>query len=1816
VSAFFQTPQRVRRESEIKDINKVKSIRIGLSSSEDILAKSHGEVKNPETIDYKTHKPKFDGLFCERIFGPTKDYECNCGKFRGIKHKGVVCDRCGVEVIQSKVRRSRLGHIKLEMPVAHIWFSKGVPSRMAALIDMHTKVMEQVLYYEKYLVVEPGNSPYLGWRALHDLKPLEVLSEEEFHSAEEEYGPIDASMGAEAIRRVLENLDLESLCESLREIIRTSKSEQKRSKAVKRLKIAQDFLRSGNRPEWMILETLPVIPPDLRPLVPLDGGRFATSDLNDLYRRVINRNNRLRRLKEVHAPEVIIRNEKRMLQEAVDALLDNGRRGRPVKGSNNRPLKSLSDMLKGKGGRFRQNLLGKRVDYSGRSVIVCGPNLKFHECGLPKKMALELFEPFIIHHLEKLEYVNTIRSAKRMIEREHPVVYDVLERVIRDHPVLLNRAPTLHRLGIQAFMPKLVEGNAIQLHPLTCAAFNADFDGDQMAVHVPLSREAREEARALMLSSRNILKPSSGQPIATPSQDIVLGCYYLTKVDTTLTRGEPRKFASPEQAMQAFDHGLIKLQEEVNVRFTTYEEVEIIGEDQETGRPLARSLGIRMFIGEEPMPGCDLADPGDLQCERQLLLQKTEFIRTTVGRIYFNEILAPELRFVNQLMTSKNLSKLVTRSFNGIGLGRTSHMLDRVKDLGFQFAKYSGLSIALSDMVVPETKQAIIEKARSRVSEIQKQHESGATTEIERYNKVIDCWIKATEDIRQDMMQSLEKNQDGFNSLFMMKDSGARGSDAQIGQLSGIRGLMNKPMKKLTGGVGEIIESPIESNFKEGLTVLEYFISTHGARKGLADTALKTAEAGYLTRRLVDVAQDVIVIEDDCGTISGMEVASIKEGAQVIESLRDRILGRCALDTIRNPLLPDRVIIKAGRKLNKEDIEQIHRCGFENRYPINSLLVVDKSGKMTAPPEEINLRDIDWWEMEAPQELFDLLLGRTLLEDVKDTYNILVKAGDEITEAAAEDIERCGVDRVKIRSVLCCETPRGVCVKCYGRDLARGRMVQLGEASGVIAAQSIGEPGTQLTLRTFHIGGTTSRIVSESAYYANLKEGEIGAVRYINVDAEKKGNDLISVGRNGKLIVAFAGQRALIEGRIEINCEKTIEDRNGRLVVLMEGGELQITGRKKEVTQKVRLPYGVRLEQGLKNKSTVKAGDLLVTRTPWSRPLIATGQGVVQFSDVVNLGDSETFEGRQFGDRPTVRILNKKGGDIIEEFALTPRAKVLVKEGEKIEPGDFVAELPLPVISQHEGKVRYLGIAEGRTIQQRLDPVTGNLTSIVTQADEHNVPRIAIIGRKGEVVTTYHLPIGCEIRVKDGQDVFKGDLLAQSENLRQVEVIPVGANLQAKDGQTIENTGAKRPVLATWDPYQVPIIATQSGRVAFRDIELGVTVRQQREMPGRIPGAEGDEAAEQLIVMEQKEDKHPSIEILQGKSKGEAAIESLPSGALIVVKDGQEVTRGDTLAKIPRESFKSRDVTGGLPRVEEIFEARRPKPKDLAIIARVSGWVKIPRPGHQEDEQPILDKLGKKRKRGTRLMAIVDSEGHVLESYEVDIGKRLIRNDGEWVNVGDKLVDGSLDPHEYLEVMGEKRCMEYLLNEVQEVYRLQGVSINDKHLEIIIRQMMNKVSIIDPGDTDLLPEDVVDRFVVMAENRRATAAGGRPAKFQANLLGITKASLGTESFISAASFQETTRVLTAAAIAGKEDRLLGLKENVIMGHLIPAGTGKAAFRALRISDADRESVRRTESEILPTPPDLEEALDQGVIDLNEIESMEEMEIAEDLGDGE
>jgi DNA-directed RNA polymerase subunit beta' len=1620
----LQTPAAKRREDEVRDINKIRAIRITLASPETIRSWSYGEVKNPETIDYKTYKPKTDGLFCERIFGPTRDYECACGKFKGIKHRGVVCDRCGVEVTQSKVRRTRLGSIELEMPVAHIWFAKGVPSLMALLLDVSVKSLERVLYYEEYIVLDPGSTE-LGY--------MDIISEREYARLREEYGgDFRVGMGAEAIQEILRNLDLDVLADDLRRDIREGKSKQRIKRNIKRLKVVEDFRSSGNRTEWMILEVMPVIPPDLRPLVPLDGGRFATSDLNDLYRRVINRNNRLRRLKEVRAPEVIIRNEKRMLQEAVDALLDNGRRGRPVKGSNNRPLKSLSDMLKGKQGRFRQNLLGKRVDYSGRSVIVCGPNLKYNECGLPKQMALELFEPFIIRRLEELDEVTTIRSAKRKIERGDPEVFDVLEEVIQDHPVLLNRAPTLHRMGIQAFQPKLVEGKAIRLHPMTCTAFNADFDGDQMAVHVPLSQEAQEECRNLMLAQHNILGPADGKPIATPTQDVVLGCYYLTKIRYPIDGQTPKRFTDTREALIAHEQGALHLQEEIEVRIK----------------------GIRN--------------------------------RTTVGRIIFNEALPDLLKYVNRTMDKKSLSALVLSCYNEYGKERTAQLLDALKDLGYYYAKQAGISIGLSDMIVPQRKQQLLMDARKDVQVVMEQFEKGAITDIERYNKVIDRWIHTTDAIAEEMMKELQADNQGFNPIFIMADSGARGSKQQIRQLAGMRGLMSKPMKKLTGGIGEIIESPIESNFKEGLTVLEYFISTHGARKGLADTALKTAEAGYLTRRLVDVAQDMIVTQDDCGTLNGMEVSAIKEGDHIIESLEDRVLGRTAQEDIINPL----------------------------------------------------------------------------------NNNVIVHRNEEIDETAAKLIGQCGIESVFIRSVTACESPRGVCAKCYGRDLARRELVRIGEAIGIVAAQSIGEPGTQLTLRTFHIGGTTSRILEESEIrirrnddgHGGLRDGESGIIKYINLRmVTNRLGEKIAINTVGRPIMLRSGIKCPVVSSknplVKFHNLETIDIGKFSIVTKAGGSIILTNSRGKEQANFPYIPAGARLF--VKEGDKISHEDPIASWDPLVVPLFTLIDGKVSY---INFTEKDLLKD---GDRRYLpysindaQIAVSKGKNE-ERYILQPGHHIAVNDGDSVKVGDTLAFHPTPTIAASEGKIRYRDIVEGSTVRRILDPVSNSLKSVISDYSGERIPRIVIVDRNENVLEEHTLPAGSVLIAEDGADVLNGVILAQTDQVvdqfRQVGTgIPLGANIIVSDSEEVERKGnffyrtsgkkEQTNVITRWDPYFRAEIAASDGKCKFEQIIEGVTMRRQR--------SEGSGTA-QMIIMEHREDKHPTI-VIQHKGQHHE-YHPLPSGAHIIVSDGDDIKAGDILAKIPRETFKSRDVTGGLPRVEEIFEARRPKQRELAIITRIDGWVRLPQPDEIDEE--IEKHLERKRRRGTRLILITDKNGEILSVHEVDAGKQVIVNDGDWVSTGDKLVDGSIDPHEYLEVMGERMTQQYLINEVQEVYRLQGVGINDKHIEIIVRQMMRKVTITDAGDTMFLQDDDVDRYLVQRENERVIKQGGKPAQFKPRLLGITKASLGTESFISAASFQETTRVLTQAAISGRMDHLLGLKENVIMGHLIPAGTG-------------------------------------------------------------
>ena len=1340
------------------------AIRISVASPDRIREWSHGEVKKPETINYRTFKPERDGLFCAKIFGPVKDFECNCGKYKRMKHRGVVCEKCGVEVIPSNVRRERLGHIELATPVAHIWFLRSLPSRIGAMMDMTLKELERVLYYENYIVLDPKET---------DFKEGEVINEEKYQKGMEKWGfdGFTVSMGAEAIREMLKRIDLEKVSGILRAEMKKTASDAKKKRIAKRLKVVEAFLNSGNKPEWMILEVIPVLPPDLRPLVPLDGGRFATSDLNDLYRRVINRNNRLKRLMELNAPDIIIRNEKRMLQEAVDALFDNGRRGRIITGQNKRPLKSLSDMIKGKGGRFRQNLLGKRVDYSGRSVIVIGPDLRLHQCGLPKKMALELFKPFIYQKLEEHGYATTIKSAKKMLEKERPEVWDVLDEVIKEHPVMLNRAPTLHRLGIQAFEPILIEGKAIQLHPLVCTAFNADFDGDQMAVHVPLSIEAQVEARVLMMSTNNILSPAHGKPIIVPTQDIVLGLYYLTR-NRPGVKGEGKIFGSTDEVRAAYDATEAHLQAAIKVK----------------------------------MDGV--------------------LVDTTVGRIIVKEILPPSIKFeeINKVMDKKRLADLIDICYRRSGSKETVILADRLKDLGYQYATKAGISICIDDMKIPSRKGVLLDSAYEEVKEIQKQYNEGLITDGERYNKVIDIWAQATEEIAEEMLRELStdliKDEDGiekrapsFNPIFIMADSGARGSAQQIRQLAGMRGLMAKPS-------GEIIETPITANFREGLTVLQYFISTHGARKGLADTALKTANSGYLTRRLVDVAQDAIIAEDDCGTLDGIYMTSLVEGGEIIEPIGERILGRVALEEVLDPF-------------SKE---------------------------------------------------------------------VIVHANEKIDEAKVDKIEEAGVDKVKIRSVLTCRSTRGICKKCYGRDLTRGRMVEMGEAVGVIAAQSIGEPGTQLTMRTFHIGGTASRRAEQTTLEARHE----GFVKYhnLNVALNSRGESIV-MNRNGDI---------------------SLQDEQGR------------------DREKDGVIYGARLR---------------------------------------------------------------------------------VPEGQKVVPGTVIAD---------------------------------------------------------------------------------------------------------------------------WDPYTIPIITEVSGIIRFGDIEDGKTMREQVD---EVTGL-----SSKVIVSYKEADLRPRISIKDESGRTQKIANSniearylLPVGAILTVGEGDSVKAGDIVSKIPRETTKTKDITGGLPRVAELFEAR--KPKETAVISEIDGLVSF----------------GKDTK-GKRKVVVTPETGEPKE-YLIPKGKHISVREGDRVRAGEPLMDGSANPHDILRVLGVKELAKYLVDEVQEVYRLQGVKINDKHIETIVRQMLRRVKIKDAGDTNLLIGEQVERYLFDEENDKIIGKGKKPAVAEPLLQGITKASLSTESFISAASFQETTKVLTGAAIEGKIDYLRGLKENVIMGRLIPAGSG---FRQYTKFAADAETV--------------------------------------------
>ncbi len=1455
------------------DPKKYSGIRISLASPEQIRKWSFGEIKKPETINYRTFKPERDGLFCAKIFGPTKDYECNCGKYKRMKHRGVICEKCGVEVIQSKVRRERMAHIELATPVSHIWFLKSLPSKIGNLLDLTLKNMEKVLYFDSYIVVDPKDT---------DLTRGQLLTDEKYHEALERYGDkFKAGIGAEAVKEMLADLDLDAIYKELRRDIRETGSVAKRQKLAKRLKIVDAFRKSGVDPTWMIMDVIPVLPPDLRPLVPLEGGRFATSDLNDLYRRVINRNNRLKRLIDLKAPDIIVRNEKRMLQESVDVLFDNGRHGRVITGTNKRPLKSLSDTLKGKQGRFRQNLLGKRVDYSGRTVITVGPDLRLHQCGLPKAMALELFKPFVYYRLEQKGLVSTVKSAKKMVERETPEVWDTLDEVVKEYPVMLNRAPTLHRLGIQAFEPILIEGKAIQLHPLVCTAFNADFDGDQMAVHVPLSVEAQIEARVLMLSSNNILSPANGSPIIVPSQDIVLGLYYMTR-GIPGRRGDGKYFSNPEEVRVAYDDGKIDLHAEISVRMdgkrveTTVGRIllwEIIPEEDilELAHIMVRDGQEAKNIHRKIKEGANFSDlvaahsqsPDKENGGKTGLLRKDEFVNLfnidedTADKVYYldvgesSEVLTADKKHhifnvlrrqapipfevVNRVMDKKTLRDLVDYVYRNLGPKATVILSDRLKDTGYRYSTEGGLSISIDAMITPDSKWNILQQAEKQVEEIGRQYTEGLITQGEKYNKVVDIWAKATDDVANEMMEAMRltpvvdtegnpiKDENGetiisesFNPIYMMANSGARGSKDQMRQLAGMRGLMAKPS-------GEIIETPITSNFREGLSVLQYFISTHGARKGLADTALKTANSGYLTRRLADVAQDCIVMEDDCGTRMGVVVGPLMEGGEVIQRIGERVLGRVTAEDIIDPF----------------------------------------------------------------------------------TEEVIIPANSQIDESAGQQIEEAGLTSIKIRSVLTCRTKTGVCAQCYGRDLAHGQTVELGQAVGILAAQSIGEPGTQLTMRTFHIGGTASRRVEQADIRARID----GSVKFVDLRVAKNSDS---------------------------------QD----VVMNRRGGKFTIVNEKGRELESFPVIYGAHLL--VKDGASVKAGDLLATWDPFTTPILTEVDGAVKFGDIIR----------------------------------------------------------------------------GKTMQEKVDPVTGKSSQTITESK-----------------TTEERP---RISIKD------------------------------KDGKTV-----KLPGSATMARYMLPI------------------------------------------------------------------------DAILLVEEGDAVKAGDIVAKLPRATTKTKDITGGLPRVAELFEVR--KPKEVAILTEIDGYVSI----------------AKGTKKGKQKVTISPGDGvGETKDYLIPRGKHINVIEGDYVRAGEPLIGGSAVPQDILNIKGEVALARYLVDEVQEVYRLQGVRINDKHIEVIVRQMMRRVKVVEVGDTEFITEEQVDRVRFDEENRAVIMQGGKPAVAEPLILGITKASLSTDSFISAASFQETTKVLTDASISGSVDFLRGLKENVIMGRLIPAGTGIASYSDLDVEVVD------------------------------------------------
>ena len=1550
-------------------------MKISLASPETIRKWSHGEVTQAETINYRSYKPEAEGLFCERIFGPVRDWECSCGKYKRIRNKGIVCDRCGVEVTHSRVRRERMGHIDLAVPVVHIWYFKS--RKISKLLNITNLKLERVIYYESHIVTRSDHP---------DLQAGTILTDEEYRAAKKEYGDVfKVGMGAEAIRTMLGDLDLEELATTLRTSIANETTYSRRKKNIKRLKEVEAFRLSSddNKPEWMILQILPVLPPDLRPLVPLDGGRFASSDLNDLYRRVINRNNRLKRLLDLQAPDVILRNEKRMLQEAVDAVLDNSSRRKPVKGAGMRPLRSLSDLLKGKRGRFRQNLLGKRVDYSGRSVIVVGPDLRLNQCGLPKTMALELFKPFIVARISEL-LDESVKKATKRWEEADDIVWPVLEEVIQNHPVLLNRAPTLHRLGIQAFEPVLVEGKAIQLHPLACSAFNADFDGDQMAVHVPLSAEAQVEARMLMLGSKNILRPASGEPVATPSHDMVIGAYYLTKPLPGAT-GEGMVFTSRDEVRGAYDAGKVDLHAKIKVRGLN-RVVEENGRKERITPPFWKDY-------------------------------------TTVGQVLFNEIIPEELGFImanariphERVFSKKGLNRIVGRCFNELGAVRTAVFLDNLKELGFHYSTTSGLTVGMSDMLIPESKKNIIGKTAKEIELIEKSSKRGELTEAERYNRVIDNWAKATEEVKNAMMEGLSHDNHGFNPIYMMANSGARGSVDQMKQLAGMRGLMAKPSKKLTGELGETIETPIISSLKEGLSVIEYSISTHGSRKGLADTALKTADAGYLTRRLVDVCQDVIITMEDCGTIRGRVITALKEGEEIIEPLCDRILGRVAAETIYRP----------------------------------------------------------------------------------GTDDVVCEAGQEITAELAEEIDQMGVESVRIRSVLACEAKRGLCAKCYGWDLSRNRMVTVGEAVGVIAAQSIGEPGTQLTLRTFHTGGVAGRETRESEVVAR----HAGFVSY-RIPCIVKSTD-----ETGKPIM--------------------VSTRNTQLDILDDSGEVLST-----------YDIVVGSQMAVDDGQKVDKEDVICRSDPFIIPIVAEQEGSIHYVDIEE--DATLKEEIDSEQRKQMVIVEDRSKTLHPHIFILPEQIVVLSGRPRRREEELytLSELEKEMLEGH-GRIIY-------TYQEVSTYRTETLAEeFASRMKDQKIPVAAINCKKAGTGSYAALVNAAREIIKTFGGKAKKEIKALEKTIEELETTKKRKNTELE-----RRFAGNLAALSSKGPFIMIVESLDRGHQGTRNL-VGRLQDVIHESSIMLISDFTTRGIRSHIAQRgrKKLEKDPVEEFISDSVKGKYPI---PSGAHLRVNDGSLIKQGVHIARIERKLGQQRDITGGLPRVDELFEAR--VPKDSASIAEIDGVVSL---------SPI--------KAGIRTVTIRGDHGQE-SAIKIQASRHIRVREGDRVKAGDRLTEGPLSPHDILRIKGTEAAEKYLLNEIQEVYRLQGVNINDKHISIVVRQMLSKAKIDDPGDTQFLEGAQVDRLVLQRENKSMMMQGKKPATSAVLLLGITKASLATDSFLSAASFQETNSVLADAATAGKVDYLFGLKENVIVGHLIPAGTGVKKYQRIVLSLPDGEEL--------------------------------------------